>query len=129
MMKFSLVTPEGKLYEAEVDQVNAQGAEGELGILPDHIALVSPLKVAPLDVKIKGEERRFAVYGGMLQVTPEAVTVLVERADLPDSIDRKAAQARQEELRSELSRTKDPEEQAALLRALDVVETQLEVAE
>ncbi len=129
MMKFSLVTPEGKLYEADVDQVNAQGVEGELGILPDHIALVSPLKVAPLVVKIKGEEHRFAVYGGMLQVTPEAVTVLVEHADLSDSIDRKAAQARQEELRSELSRAKDPEEKAALLRELDVVEAQLEVAE
>jgi len=129
MMKFSLVSPEGKLYEAEVDQVNAQGADGELGVLPDHIALVSPLKVAALNVKIKGEQHRLAVYGGMLQVTPESVTVLVEHADLPESIDRKAAQARQEELRGQLNRSKDAEERAKLERELDVVNVQLEVAE
>lgn len=126
-MHFSLLTPEGERYAAEVDEVLAQGTEGELGILPDHIPLVTPLKVASVRVKIKGEEQRFAVYGGLLKVTPDEVVVLTERVELPEEIDRAAALAQQEELEAQLNRSRDPEEREALQRQLHAVAVQLEV--
>lgn len=127
MIQFALMTPEGERFSAEVDQVLAQGVEGELGILPDHVPLITPLKVAPLHVKIHGAKRSFAVYGGLLHVTPTRVTALVERADLPEDLDRRAVQARQEALRARLDRSQDEAERAALQAELERIEVQLEV--
>lgn len=127
MMHFSILTPQGELYSAEVDRVVAQGHEGELGILPDHVALVTSLKVAALRVMSQGQESRFAVYGGMLQVTPEKVTVLADQAYLPEQIDQQAALTRKQELESQLNQTGSPEESDALRQELQGVRVQLEV--
>lgn len=127
MMQFSLLTPEGELFSAQVDEVTAQGSEGELGILPDHIPLVTSLKVAPLQIKANGQESRFAIYGGMLQVSQDKVTVLADDAQLPEQIDRQQAVARREALQAQLSRAGDDSEVAALEQELGVVEVQLEV--
>lgn len=127
MMDFSILTPQGELYSAEVDQVSAQGHEGELGVLPDHVALVTPLKVALLSVMSQGQESRFAVYGGMLQVTPGKVTVLADQAHLPEQIDQQAALARKQELESQLNQTGSSEETDALRRELQAIQVQLEV--
>ena len=127
MMQFSLLTPEGELFSAQVDQVDAQGAEGDLGVLPDHVAFVTPLKVAPLSIKSDGQESRFAVYGGILQVTPEEVTVLADQADLPEQLDRRAVLSQQERLETQLSQTQHAEQEATLKHQLQIVQTQLEV--
>ncbi len=53
MSKFLLevVTPERKVYAEEADMIIAKGVEGDLGILPQHIPLVTPLKIGPLVIK------------------------------------------------------------------------------
>jgi len=127
MMQFSLLTPDGELYSAQVEEVTAQGSEGELGILPDHISLVTSLKVAPLRIKSNGHESRFAVYGGMLQVNQNKVTILADDAQLPEHIDRQQAVSRRDQLQSQLNRASNESEVAALQQQLGVVEVQLEV--
>lgn len=126
-MQFSLLTPEGELFSTEVEEVIAQGSEGEMGILADHIPLVTSLQIAPLVIKANGKESSFAVYGGMLQVTAEKVTILADDAQLPEDIDRQTAQARQNELQNEISRASDNEQRDQLQAELETVEVQLEV--
>ncbi len=128
MIQFSLLTPNGELYSDQVEEVSAQGSDGVLGILPGHIPLVTALQVAPLRVRVKDVERRFAVYGGMLQVAPDKVTVLADDAELPEDIDHQAAQARREALQAQLQRA-EPDERAALERELQAVTVQLEVVQ
>lgn len=127
MMQFALLTPEGELYNAQVEEIQAQGSEGNLGILPQHISLVTPLQVAPLSVKVQGQLKRFAVYGGILQVTPDKVTAFADHAELPERIDRARASARKEELEAKLQRESDPSQRADLKRQLDITHVQLEV--
>ncbi|MCU6792988.1 MULTISPECIES: F0F1 ATP synthase subunit epsilon [Paenibacillus] len=82
-----IVTPERKVYTDQVDMISVKGAEGELGILPNHIPLVTPLKVAPVIVKQGGKQHYIAVNGGFMEVRKDKVVILAESAELPEQID------------------------------------------
>lgn len=82
MLEFSLLTPGGSLFQGEVEFVAARGVEGELGILPGHMPLVTRLEPGLLRVRLPGEERRFRLPGGTLQVDGERVLVLTDQAEV-----------------------------------------------
>jgi F-type H+-transporting ATPase subunit epsilon len=90
-----IVTPERLAYSDTVDAVNLPGIEGELGVLPHHVPLVSMLGVGELRIRKGGTEEAFAIVGGFLQVRPDKVVVMAETADMASEIDLdKAQQAR-----------------------------------
>jgi F-type H+-transporting ATPase subunit epsilon len=91
-----IVTPERKVYGDQVNMVIARGTEGELGILPNHIPLVTPLEIAPLIIKQGNEEHRVAVSGGFMEVRKDKVVILAEAAELPEQIDVTRATAAKE---------------------------------
>jgi len=99
-----VVTPERIVYSQQADMVIVKGAEGELGILPNHIPLVTPLKIAPVRVKKSGgQEDLIAVHGGFIEVRKEKVVVLAEAAELPEEIDVDRARAAKERAERRLS--------------------------
>lgn len=102
-MQVEVVTPERKVVSRECKMVSARALDGDIGILPRHIPLVTVL--APGVVKIKGEDdvTTLAVSGGFLEVSPDSrVTILAETAELSNEIDveraRKARQRAEERL-------------------------------
>lgn len=83
-----VVTPERKVFEADVDRVEVPGLDGELGILPGHTELVSLLKPAGLlTYHIGNETAEMAVSDGFVEVSSDRVTVLANRATRPEDID------------------------------------------
>jgi len=79
-----IVTPERKVYAEQVNMVSVKGVQGELGILPNHIPLVTPLKIAPITVKKQGsKDEVLAVNGGFMEVRKDKVVILAESAELP----------------------------------------------
>lgn len=86
-MRLEIVTPERKVYEKDVNMVVVKGVAGELGILPNHIPLVTPLKVAPVKAKLDGKEQFIAVHGGFMEVRKDKVVILAEAAELDVDID------------------------------------------
>jgi F-type H+-transporting ATPase subunit epsilon len=96
-MLLEIVTPERKIYSHEVNMVIAKGIEGELGILPNHIPMVTPLEIAAVTVKIEGQkDHEIAVHGGFMEVRKDKVIILAESAELPEEIDLdRAARARE----------------------------------
>lgn len=86
-LKLEIVTPERKVYEQDANMVVVKGVAGELGILPQHIPLVTPLKVAPVRVKRENGEDVIAVHGGFMEVRKDKVVILAEAAELPEEID------------------------------------------
>jgi F-type H+-transporting ATPase subunit epsilon len=83
-----VVTPERKVFEAEVDRVEVPGLDGELGILPGHTELVSLLKAAGLlTYHIGDESGEMAISDGLVEVTADSVTVLANKATRPEDID------------------------------------------
>ncbi|HEX7058145.1 MAG TPA: F0F1 ATP synthase subunit epsilon [Bacilli bacterium] len=102
-----VVTPERKAYSAEANMVVVKGAAGELGILPNHIPLVTPLKIAPVKVKRGNQEELIAVNGGFLEVRKDRVVILAESAELPNEIDVERALAAKARAEKRLQGKKD----------------------
>jgi F-type H+-transporting ATPase subunit epsilon len=92
-MQLDIVTPERKVYSKDVEMVITRAANGDIGILPHHAPLVSPLSVTVVRVKNEGSEERIAISGGFLEVRPTGVTILAETAELSTDIDVERAEA------------------------------------
>ncbi|WP_028776586.1 F0F1 ATP synthase subunit epsilon [Shimazuella kribbensis] len=92
-MQLDIVTPERKVYSKDVEMVITRAANGDIGILPHHAPLVSPLHVTVVRVKNEGQEERIAISGGFLEVRPSGVTILAETAELSSNIDVNRAEA------------------------------------
>lgn len=114
-----IVTPAGKVYEGDVHMVCVRSKDGELGILPNHLPIVAPLKIAL--VRLKHEDEKIvdyvAVHGGFIQVSRKSITILSEAAELKADIDvarAKKAKAEAEEQLSTLHETSQGYEEARL---------------
>ncbi|WP_078543435.1 F0F1 ATP synthase subunit epsilon [Litchfieldia alkalitelluris] len=95
-VKVSVVTPDGPVYEADVEMVVARAQSGELGILPGHIPMVAPLQIGAVRLKKATNTDLVAVSGGFLEVRPDQVTILAQAAETAEQIDiRRAEEARQ----------------------------------
>jgi len=105
MIHLEVVTPERKLFEADVDRVEVPGRDGELGILPGHAELVSELKPAGLLTYHIGDETgRMAISDGFVEVSAENVIVLADRAARPEDIDLARALALKEHAEKQLQK-------------------------
>jgi F-type H+-transporting ATPase subunit epsilon len=83
-----VVTPERKVLEADVDRVEVPGLDGELGILPGHTELISQLKPAGLLTYHTGDTKgEMSISDGFVEVSPDRVVVLADRAEKPEEID------------------------------------------
>ena len=98
-LKLEIVTPEAKIYSDDVDMVTLTGSEGEMGILPNHVPLMTQLCAGEI-VARKGPETVFLAVGdGFVQVTGDRVSVLTDMAIRAENID--AAKAEEARLRAE----------------------------
>jgi len=119
-----VVTPERKVYGKEVSMVVAKGVDGELGILPNHIPLVTPLRIAAVRAKVEGEKDHvIAVHGGFMEVRKDKVIILAESAELPEEIDFDRAARARERAEERLRRAREEKidyarAQRALARAM-----------
>lgn len=93
MMKLEIVTPEEKAYSDNVDMVMIPGVDGELGILPNHIPLITQIKPGEMRVTKGGKDIWLAVGDGFVEVTQTKVTVLTDMATEESAIDEAAAEA------------------------------------
>jgi F-type H+-transporting ATPase subunit epsilon len=87
----SVVTPDGPVYEADVEMVSTKALSGELGILPGHIPMVAPLQIGVVRLKNGGSQEFVAVSGGFLEVRPDKVTILAQAAEKSSDIDAERA--------------------------------------
>ena len=86
-IKVSVVTPDGPVYDADVEMVSTKAKSGELGIMAGHVPMVAPLDIAAVRLKREGQTDYVAVNGGFLEVRPDAVTILAQSAEKAESID------------------------------------------
>jgi F-type H+-transporting ATPase subunit epsilon len=92
-LKLEIVTPEATAYSEDVDMVTLPGAEGELGVYPNHVPLLTTLKPGELRVLKGGKETFLAIGEGFVEITGDSVSVLTDMALEPAVIDEHAAEA------------------------------------
>ncbi|MCV9885829.1 F0F1 ATP synthase subunit epsilon [Metabacillus halosaccharovorans] len=89
----NVVTPDGPVYDADVEMVSVKAQSGELGILPGHIPMVAPLQIGAVRLKKGSSTELVAVTGGFIEVRPDKVTILAQAAETAETIDVNRAQA------------------------------------
>jgi F-type H+-transporting ATPase subunit epsilon len=112
-LKLEIVTPESKAYSDDVEMVVVPGSEGELGILPQHIPLLTAIKPGELRVQKQGQETVFAVGEGFVEVTQESVIVLTDMALKDTQIDEALAQEEVNRAEAELKNQRLNDEELA----------------
>ena len=94
-LKLEIVTPEAKVYSEDVDMVTLPGVEGEMGILPMHVPLMTQLAAGEITARKNGQDYFLAVGDGFVEVTGERVSILTDMAIRAENIDEaKAEEAR-----------------------------------
>jgi F-type H+-transporting ATPase subunit epsilon len=75
-LHLDVVTPEELVVSESVDEVTAQGVEGDFGVLPGHINFLTALRPGPLTYRVGDTIRRVELGGGIAEVLNDRVTIL-----------------------------------------------------
>ncbi|SRR5579884_912064 len=128
-MQLRLVTPDRTIVNDEVEEVLSRGIEGEFGVLPQHMPMVTPLPVGELQYKKDGVWEHIAIGGGFIQVLPDGVTVVADVAERSEEIDRERAEAARRQAEQALTDAAAGEAQAEAQAQLQRALLRLRVAE
>jgi F-type H+-transporting ATPase subunit epsilon len=126
-LRLEIVTPESKAYSEDVEMVTLPGSEGELGVYPKHVPLLTTLKPGELRVLKGGREIFLAVGEGFVEIKADAVSVLTDMALETTQIDEAAVEKAIESAKAAMKEDHTKEEVAALQATLSKAFAQLHV--
>lgn len=126
-LKLEIVTPEAKVFSDAVDMVTLPGVEGEMGIYPMHVPLMTQLAAGELTVHKGGQEFFLAVGDGFVEITGESVSILTDMAIKAENIDEAKAEEARRRAEARLAERLDDEETATVQASLANALAQLKV--
>jgi len=128
-LTLEIVTPEARVYSDTIDTVVIPTVEGEIGILPGHIPLLTQVEDGELRVTKGGQTIWLAVSGGFAEVDNDRVSILAEHAITEEKIDEAAVEAALRRAEQELRDAKhlDPAQYERLQTMVRYSGTQLAV--
>ena len=78
-LKLEIVTSEKNVFSGDVDYVGVKSADGELGILPKHVPLITELVEGKVTWRLNNKNVEVNISGGFLEVVNNTVTILADR--------------------------------------------------
>jgi len=128
-VRFELATPNRLVVSEDVDEVVAPGLQGYFGVLPGHVPFLTSLQSGEVSYRIGRTEQYLAVSGGFAEVQGDRVTILAERAERPEEIDReRALRARQRAERRLQGKTQEEIDYTRALTAFSRALARLQVS-
>ncbi len=92
-LELEVVTPERAVLTQEVDEIILPGEEGEIGVRPGHVPLLTSLGIGPMVVRDGNDERKFSLVRGFAEILSDRVRVLAQGCKGIDEIDIEQAKA------------------------------------
>jgi F-type H+-transporting ATPase subunit epsilon len=86
-LKLEIVTPDAKVFSGNVEMVTLPGVEGEMGIYPHHVPLMTQLVAGEITVRQSGRDVFLAVGEGFVEITGDHVNVITDMAIEAQNID------------------------------------------
>jgi F-type H+-transporting ATPase subunit epsilon len=121
-LKLQIVTPDGIAFSDNVEMVTLPGSEGQLGILPQHVPLMTQIVPGEMIVRKDGSDQLLAVGEGLVEITSDSVAVLTDLAIAAEDIDAAKVEAdrqhAEERLRERLSNEEIANVHSALARMM-----------
>ena len=126
-LKLEIVTPEAKVYSDDVEMVSLTGIDGEMGIYPQHMPLMTQLVAGEILARKNGQNIPLAVGDGFVQVTGDRVAILTDMAIKADDIDEAKAEEAMKKAEARLAQKLSDEEAATVHASLAHATAQLKV--
>ncbi len=106
-LQLEVVTPDKTVVSAEVEMVVCPGVQGEFGVLPNHVSMLSALKIGDLRYRVNGKDEHVFISGGFADVNNNVMSVLAESAEKAADIDTARAQSAKERAEKRLAAKDD----------------------
>jgi F-type H+-transporting ATPase subunit epsilon len=126
-LKLEIVTPDAKTYSEDVEMVTLPGAEGEMGIYPMHVPLMTQIVAGEISVRKDGREYFFAVGDGFAEITGDHVAIMTDMAIQAENIDEAKAEEARRRAEARLTEKLDDEQTAMVSASLAHSVAQLKV--
>ena len=126
-LKLEIVTPEAKVYSEDVDMVTLPGIEGEMGIYPMHVPLMTQVMAGEVVARKGGQDQFLAVGEGFVEITGERVAIMTDMAIKAENIDESKAEEARRRAEARLAEKLGDEEIASVNAALAHSLAQLKV--
>jgi F-type H+-transporting ATPase subunit epsilon len=126
-LRLEIVTPEAKTYSEEVEMVTLPGIEGEMGIYPNHVPLMTQITAGEITARKDGQEFHLAVGEGFVEITGTRVAILTDMAIAAENIDEAQAEEARKRAEARLAEKLTDEETAMVSAALAHSLAQLQV--
>jgi F-type H+-transporting ATPase subunit epsilon len=126
-LKLEIVTPDALAYSEDVEMVTIPGVEGEMGIYPQHVPVVTQIVPGELIVRKDGRDQALAIGEGFVEITAERVAIMADMAIKAENIDEAKAEDARRRAEARLAEHLDDEEAAVVNAALAHSLAQLKV--
>ena len=126
-LKLDIVTPQGTAFSEDVDMVTLPGIDGQFGVYPNHVRLITYLEPGEVIVERDGKERYLAIGEGMVDITARRVSLITDMAVQAEKIDEAAVKAARERAAARLREKISDEEVASVNASLARSLAQLQV--
>src|SRR6266699_1328590 len=111
-LKLEIVTPEAKTYAEDVEMVTLPAVEGEMGVFPQHVPLMTQIVPGEIIARKDGRDYFLAVGEGFVEITGERVAIMTDMAMRAESIDETKADEARRRAEARLEEKLDDEETA-----------------
>ena len=126
-LKLEIVTPEAKTYSEDVEMVTLPAVEGEMGVFPQHVPLMTQIVPGEVIVRKEGRDYFLAVGEGFVEITGERVAIMTDMAIRAENVDEAKAEEACHRAEARLAEKLDDEEAAMVSAALAHSLAQLKV--
>jgi len=126
-LKLEIVTPDAKTYSEDVEMVTLPAAEGEMGVYPQHVPVLTQIVSGEIIARKDGRDYFLAVGEGFVEITGERVAIMTDMAIRAENIDEVKAEEARRRAEARLAEHLDDEEAAIVSAALAHALAQLKV--
>ena len=116
-LKLEIVTPDAKVFSEDVEMVTLPGVEGEMGIYPNHVPLLTQIVPGEIIARKAGKDFFLAIGEGFVEVTGDHVAILADMAIRAENIDEAKAEEARRRAEARLAEKLDSEETLDFARA------------
>jgi F-type H+-transporting ATPase subunit epsilon len=126
-LKLQIITPDGPAYSDDVEMVTLPGIEGQMGVFPQHLPLMTQMVPGEIIVRKDGHDHSLAVGEGLIEVTGDHVAVLTDLAIAAEHIDEAKVEEARQRAQARLQEKLSDEELASVNASLAHALAQLHV--
>ena len=126
-LKLEIVTPDAKVFSEDVEMVTLPGVEGEMGIYPQHVPLMTQIVAGELIARKNGQDYFLAIGEGFVEITGDHVSILADMAIRAENIDEAKVEEARRRAEARLAEHLNDEESAAVQASLTHSLAQLKV--